>query len=235
VITIYQFPTAFDLPVSVSPYCAKLEAYLRATGRDYRLATGDVRKSPNKAVPYVAWGDGRITADSEAIIAELENNDSALDRGLSAADVELAAELRKHAEGAVYYACLYSRFVEDAGWKHQRATVREIVPALIAPILVPIIRRSQVKKCAENGFSSRDDYGQAVKAVHAIRDALGDKPFLLGEELRTVDCAVWGQLLHAAYTKSENPIRHAVRMEPTLMDYLARVANKVGFELPVYA
>ena len=111
--------------------------------------------------------------------------------------------------------------------------MRAIVPALLAPILVPIIRRSQIKRCAENGFASRDDYGKAVTAIRRIGDALGDKPFILGEQIRTADFGIWGNLLHAAYTPSENPVRHAVQSEPALMAYLARVAERARLKLPL--
>jgi len=52
-ITLYEFPAAYGMAVSVSPYCAKVEAYLRLTGHAYEKAKGNVLKSPTKTVPYI--------------------------------------------------------------------------------------------------------------------------------------------------------------------------------------
>ncbi len=231
-ITLFQFPPAFGLPVSVSQYCTKLELYLRATGRGYKTETADLRKSPNKKVPYVGWPDGSISAETDEIIVKLESSGTPLDEGLSASEIAAGKVLQGLAEGPVYYGCLYSRFVEDSGWEHQRGTVKEVLPALLAPILVPIIRRAEKKLCARNGFENRDGYESALDAIQRIRDALGDNPYILGDKLRTADCSIWANILHTAYTKADNPARHAVRGDEVLMAYAHRLADKFGWKLP---
>lgn len=234
-ITIFQFPPAFGLPVSVSPYCAKLEAYLRLTGRKYATAVGDVRKSPNKAVPYVTGlGDG-LVADSHDIISELERQGPTLDEGLSTEDAELGFRLERRAESDLYFACLHARFVEDAGWAHQKATVKALVPWVLSPILVPVIRSSQVKKCRENDFPDAGSYPRAESAADEIAEQLGDKPFLFGDDPRIADCSVWANLLQNAYTPSANPARDAVRGSSKLVDYIERFAKRAELKLPPLA
>lgn len=231
-ITLYQFPTGFSLPTSVSQFCTKLEAYFRLTDREYQVEIGDPRKSPNKKMPYVAWPDGRITAESAEIIAELENKGPALDQDLSAADREAGEAYTAHAEGPIYFACLYSRFVDPNGWKHQKVTIKKMVPGVVAPIVGPIIRRAEKKLCANNGFSNREDYAKAISAITTLSDALGDKPFMLGDDIQIVDCSVWANLMHVAYTLSDNPARHAVRSDVLLMAYINRIAVAVDWKLP---
>ena len=196
------------------------------------MRTGDVRKSPNKAVPYVEWPDGRISADSGDIIRELEVNGVSLNADFSAAAMETGQKLQALAEGPVYYACLYGRFAEETGWRHQKATVKALVPAILSPILVPIIRKSQIRKCADNGFASRADYAKAIEAIDVISAALGDQPFLFGNDISVADCAVWANVMHAAHTLSDNPARHAVRSNPVLVAYIERVAKAADWVLP---
>lgn len=231
-ITLYQFPTGFSLPTSVSQYCTKLEMYFRLTGREYKVEIGDPRKSPNKKMPYVAWPDGRITADSGEIIKELEWNGPTLDQDLSTADREAGEAYTALAEGPIYFACLYSRFVDPIGWKYQKVTIRKMVPGFVAPILAPIIRRAERKLCANNGFSNREDYAKAIEAIASLSDALAEKPFVLGDDIQIADCSVWANLMHVAYTLSDNPARHAVRSDPALMAYVDRVAKTVDWDLP---
>ena len=231
-ITLYQLPTAFGLPVSVSPYCSKLEAYFRLAGHEYQVEDADLRKSPNKKVPYIAWPDGRIVADSGEIIRQLESKNPRLGIGLSENERAQGAELEALAQGPVYFACLYARFVEENGWRFQKETVKAILPVLLAPILVPLIRRSQRKLCEENDFNSRDDYPKAIAAIEKISETLGDNLFMLGDEPGVVDCSVWANIMHVAYTLADNPARHAVRGDESLMAYVRRVADRVDFSLP---
>ncbi len=231
-ITLYQFPEAFGLPVSVSPYCAKVELYFRLTGRAYRTAKGNVFKSPNKKVPYVGWPDGTMQAESADIIARLEAEGPALDEGLDPAALERGRELERAAEAVLYYSCLYSRFADDDGWVHQRPSVKALVPGLLSPILCPVIRRSQVKLCAENGFDSDGAYSKAIAVTGRIGEALGDQDFMLGDRPRTPDCGVWANLMQVAWTVVPSPARAAVRDHAELMDYIRRVAARADMTLP---
>lgn len=232
-ITLYQLPPAFDLPVSVSPYCTKVEAYLRLTGRAYETAKGDVRRSPNRRVPYVAGVEGEaLLADSGAILAHLEAEGPALDAGLSEAEVQKTEELQALIQRDIYFACLYARFVDPAGWVHQKPTVKALVPWILAPILVPIIRRSQVTACAEHGFTNAADYTRAVTAIERVSNELGDQRFLLGDAPHVVDCTAWANLMHTAHTLASSPAREAVRADHRLMAYLDRVTTRLELTLP---
>ena len=71
VIVLHQFAPAFGLP-NASPFCMKLETYLRLAGLPYRLANdGDVFKAPKGKLPYID-DDGTLVADSSFIIDHLK-------------------------------------------------------------------------------------------------------------------------------------------------------------------
>lgn len=232
-ITLYQLPCAFGLPVSVSPYCTKLELYLRLTKREHGIAPANLRQSPNRKVPYVEWPDGRRLADSGEIIRELEGSGGGLDSGLDGATMARGEEYQALAQGPLYFSCLYSRFVEDAGWKFQKEAVREILPPLLAPLIAKMIRRSQKKRCRENGFDRRESYANAIQAIKRLSSALGDRSFFLRDDAPNVaDCAVWANLLHIAFTRAESPARMAVRNDRRLREYIDRVAEVAAYKLP---
>lgn len=231
-ITLHELPSGFGLPVSVSPYCAKVEVYCRLTGRPYDKTSGDIRKSPNRLVPYVKWPDGSVTAESDAIIARLEAQGDALDAGLSPEDKVRGDGAAMLAQTVLYYACLYARFADPAGWAHQKLLFKKMLPALLRPIVVPMIRKSQIKKCAEHGFASAASYAAGIEAASTLSNEIGDKPFLLGDEPRIADCAVWANVMQTAYTLSPNPPRDAVRNDPILMGYIQRMADRANLEMP---
>ena len=231
-LTLYQLPPALGLPVSVSPFCTKVELYLRITGHEFATEPGDPRKSPNGMVPFLDGIEGQTLADSEAILERLESRRPALDQGLGDSEREEAGRLRELAERDLYFPCLYSRFVEPGGWAHQHHAIRAMVPWGLAWLLVPLIRRSQVKKCAKHGCTDDGCYAMAVAAMDVIEEALAEGPYLLGEHLRTIDCAVVGQLLHTAWGRSPTPARSRVRGSAALMGYVRRVVERAEIEMP---
>ena len=232
-ITLFQYPSSYGADISVSPYCAKFELYLRLTARDYKTEKANPLKSPNKAVPYVRWEDGTIEAESDQLIGRLEAQGPSLDEGLTDADKARAAELQKLAEGVLYYACVYHRFADPDTWPIQRKTVLQLVPWLLSPILTRVIRRSQIKKCAAHGFVTDADYSKAVDAAQQLSDALGDNDYMLGNAPRTVDCAVWANLASCASTSTKGAARDAIRADDRLMAYIRRLASRADLALPV--
>jgi glutathione S-transferase len=230
-ITLYQYPPAFDLPVSVSPFCAKLEAYLRLTGRAYTTAKASPPRSPNGLVPYVAR-DGVVIADSADIIATLEAEGPALDDDLVPAEIALSAELLGISEQGLYFALLYSRFTDDAGWAHQVGAVRAVLPWFLG-FMTGWIRRSQRLKAAEHGcVDDASTYRKGGTDLERVSQVLGDQPFLLGEQPHVVDCSVWANLLHACHTRSPNPLTDAVRADRRLMAYVQRMNEELELEVP---
>ncbi len=199
-VTLYQFPTAFDLPLSVSPYCAKVEAYLRLTGREYQTEVGVVFKSPNRKVPYLRLPDGSMMADSGDIIARLEQEGPALDGSLSREERADSKHLIGLAQDHLYFGVLHSRFGPEDGWTHQRPTVQAMVPSLLGWALVPIIRKSQLSVCAKAGHVDHESsVERSLPVLRELSDLLSDgRAFLLGEQPHVVDCAVFGPLVAAA-------------------------------------
>ena len=189
-------------------------------------------RSPAGSAPCLEWPDRRVSASSGEVIAELESKGIALDGDLSATEREAGEALQALAEGPVYFACLYARFAEPLGWRYQKPVVRGAVPRLLAPFTVAKIRRAQIRRCTANGFKHRSDFAKGITAVNQLSDALADDAFVLGDDIQVADCAVWSSLVHAAYTKSDNPVRHVVRKDVALMRYLNRVADLADWELP---
>ena len=234
-LTLFQLPNADSLPVSSSPFCAKLEIYLRLTDRPYRSEAGDPRKSPNKKVPYVRFPDGSIDCDSHAIIGRLEEEGPAIDKGLSGEMRNESDAIERTAENDLYFACLFSRFSDPDGWAHQKVNVRAMLPPLLGRAIAPLIRSSQVKRCERAGFASTDDYTKGVQAVEQLERKLGDKPYFLGDEPHIVDCSVWGPLVLTAANPADSPLRTAVRTRPALVGFLHRLADRASLTIPTFA
>ncbi len=98
VITLYTFPGTGELE-SVSPFCMKVECYLKLQKVPYETRAGDPRKAPKGKMPFIAVGDATI-ADSSVIVDFLEQkSDRPLDHGLSVAGRAQAHLLKAHHRG----------------------------------------------------------------------------------------------------------------------------------------
>ena len=113
-LTLDQFAPVWGLP-NASPFCMKLETYLRMANLEYQVDTdADVRKAPKGKLPYVE-DKGQIIADFNLIIEYLKTTyGDPLDEPLSRADAAIALAMRRLIEENLYWALAYSRWIDDA-------------------------------------------------------------------------------------------------------------------------
>ena len=70
-IRLHQFPPAFGLP-NASPFCMKLEAWLRMAGLPYEAVNdGDVLRAPRGKLPWIEDGPAKVS-DSHFAIEHLK-------------------------------------------------------------------------------------------------------------------------------------------------------------------
>lgn len=234
-LVLHQFPPALGLPVSESPPCAKVEAYLRLTETPYTLGPGDTRRSPNKMVPYVQWPDGSLQGESGDIIARIEES-ARLDEPLSDSKVEHGRALAERVEEHVYDACLYDRFVLSEGWAYQKPVTQKLIaqflPRWTAPMAAFVVRRQQIKRALRGVMSDPEHgYSQATERLQEVEELLRESLFICGDTPGTADCAIWANVVHAAATPNPSPLRRAARESDVLHVWMLRFAKAANLPL----
>src|SRR5690348_4249172 len=68
-IKLFQFPRMFAIP-NLSPFCCKLETWLRMARIPYEVTTADPRGAPKGKLPFIEEAGVRI-ADTSLIIEHL--------------------------------------------------------------------------------------------------------------------------------------------------------------------
>ncbi len=116
-ITLFQFPAAFNVP-NASPYCLKLETWLRLAGLEYQVkVVSDPRKAPKGKLPYVRI-EGEAIGDSEIVIRTLgERYEVTLDAGLDARGKGWARAITRLCDEHLYYLMLYFRWFDEDSWR----------------------------------------------------------------------------------------------------------------------
>jgi glutathione S-transferase len=225
-IKVHQFAPAFGLP-NASPFCMKLETYLRMAGLPFELVNdGNVMKAPKGKLPYIE-DNGRAIADTQFIIEHLKQaHGDPLDASMSATERALATAFQRLLEENLYWAVVHTRWIDDAGWVRTRQAFFGALPPLMRWILPPLARRGLRAELRGHGMGRHDVaeiHTIACRDVDALADWLGDKPYMLGEQPRSLDASAYAFLANLLWAPIESPIRRHAQARPTLEAYCQRM------------
>jgi glutathione S-transferase len=236
-IVLYQPATRPWGTPNMSPFCCKLETYLRATEIPYRTASqGTMRAAPKGKIPWVQL-DGKLMGDSQLVIAELERRLAAegkrpLDAGLPPRDAAIAHVVRRTLEEAFYFVGLYARWQTDDGYAAIRPEFIKLMPT---KLVMPIVHRVMLKKLRAQG-TGRHSYDEAmamgVADLDAIAELLGDKPFVTGDAPRVVDCALFAFVEAVLGPPIDSATRQALSKHANLVAFRGRVRARWWKDLP---
>jgi glutathione S-transferase len=229
VITLHTIPGGYGVE-SISPFCMKVEVYLKLAKLPYKTVSGNIRKAPKGKLPFIVDDDGSVISDSSAIVAHLEKkHGQPLDKGLSSDERARAHVIKRTLEESLYFVAVYARWAEDEGFEVVRGAFKRI-PAPIRWVLMPAIRKNVVGITRAQGIGrhSRDEiYAFGKEDIDAVATLLGQNAFLLGDKLTTVDVSAYSFFAGILRVPGPEPLKAAVRANPTIEPYVARVAERV--------
>ena len=188
-IVLHQFPTAFGVP-NASPFCMKLECFLRMSGLAYRSETlHDPSSAPKGKGPFVEL-DGERLGDSALIVQALTARFGiGLDRGLSPAQRAVAHAMGVMLEERTYFVMLHERWVGEAQWP----LTRDAFLADLPPPVQDQIRARQAERIRAQGLGSHTSLEMRALAaadIAALAAWLDDRPFFMGLEPTAIDATV---------------------------------------------
>lgn len=195
-LTLYQIRRAWGIP-NISPYCTKLETYLRMADIPYVIADDSMpfRRAPRAKVPFVAF-EGRLIADSSVIIDELKGRlGDTVDAHLRSEQKALGHLVQRTLEEGTYWAILYVRWYDDQNFEIVR---RDYFEGSLGPLLrwvVPDLIRKRVLAALHGQGTSRHDRQWVLATVRrdidSVAQVLGDKPYLLGDRPSSYDAVLY--------------------------------------------
>lgn len=224
-IELHQFRPFWGLP-NASPFCMKAETYLRFRRIPYKVVPSGPRKSPTGKIPFIV-DDGRVISDSEAIIAHFENQrQDRMDDGLSEAAQATAFFVRELVEDQLYWQITYMRWGDPAGWAVFKPDLVKYLPlGMRGPVLF-LLRRQLLKQMRQRGLSVSDPlgaYARGKAVLDALANLLGDQPYFLGTEPRSLDMSLYAFLANILDQPHANPLQAHGRALANLPGYCARM------------
>ncbi|KAF0852977.1 mitochondrial putative Sam component AgMTX_2 [Andalucia godoyi] len=228
-IELVSFPGGWGI-VSNSPFCLKLDAYLRMSGIPYKMRLcGDPRTAPKGKLPYIVLENGTdMIADSGECIDFLEERSGAqgLDANLTEDQKADALCVRRTVEEHLYWVMVYSRWVDPQGWNHMYNLVKESagLPWFIAPFILPRIQKKVIGELHGHGIGRHDPdviYRMGRKDVDAISAKLGQRKFYFGgSKPTTIDACLYGTLIGFLKCPWDNVIKsHLLENHTNLVAY----------------
>ncbi len=117
------------------------------------------------------------------------------------------------------------RWRTDDGYRAMREEFKKMLPGFV----VPLIRRSIQGKLAAQGAGRHTlDEAMAMGAADfaALAELLGDKPFFLGDQPRTVDCTLYAFIEGVLAFPIDSAFKASVGSHKNLVAYRKRIRER---------
>lgn len=226
-IKLVQFPRHLGIP-NASPFCAKLELWLKLAEIPYEIEEQVMPNSaPKKKIPWIV-DDGQRIGDSTLIIEHLTKTRSVeIDNGLTPAERGSDQALIALLEERLYWHMVYDRWL-GGGWPGISAAFFGSMPAIMQPIMRAFAKRMVKRQLWEQGTARHapdEIYAMAERDLAALSAIIGEGPYVHGDTIRSVDAAVWGTLISLTQVSLDTPMTQAARSHDNLVAYADRITR----------
>jgi glutathione S-transferase len=228
-VVIHELRGAWGLP-SISPFCLKLQTWLRIAGIPYSsVVDATPFKAPKGKLPFIEHHGRRIVDSGFAIEYLSQHLGRDPDASLHAVSRGLAVALRRMVEENLYWTLVYDRWMVEENWRSFRDVVLGGVPAAVRPLVAPIARRGVRKQLVGHGIgihSAEEIHAIGRRDVGALADVLGDQPFFFGDAPTGFDAVAYGFLANILEVPIASPVKDEGLRRANLPAYLARMRSR---------
>jgi glutathione S-transferase len=228
-IRLYQFAPAFGLP-NASPFCMKLETYLRMAGLEFEIVRGaSLFGAPKGKMPYIE-DRGRRIGDSSLIIEYLKSTyGDPLDAWLSAGERALALAFQRLMEENLYWALLHTRWIAPDGFAKTRAAFFGHLPPPLKWLVPHLARRAVARELHGHGMGRHsEDEIHAIgrRDIGALAEFLGAKAYFMGERPCSLDATAYAFLANLIWVPVESALTRHARQFAQFESYCARMRER---------
>jgi glutathione S-transferase len=229
IVQVVGIRPAWGLPSS-SPFCLKLETWLRMEKIPYRpIALTKPPRSNTGKVPYILRADGSTVADSNFIINTIAKEFS-IDPAHGATAEERARThlIIRTLEESLYFVAVWERWWQAEYWPTTREAMFGYLPPLLRQLLAMIIRRKMLTSLQGQGIARHDPariaaIGQAD--LIALSSLLGERPYFHGDKPGLADASAYGTLANLLAFPHSTPLKRVLERHKNLIDFCGRMKN----------
>ncbi|MBL8628928.1 MAG: glutathione S-transferase family protein [Rhodospirillaceae bacterium] len=235
-ITLHQFLPLYGLP-NASPFCVKLETYLRMAGLPYEVSqiNGPPKSATGKA-PYITI-DGQTICDSGLVILHLEQKyGHPVDGKLTLEQRAQSLAFQRLMEEHLYWAMVFARWTDPAKPAETLGYVQQVIglKGLLGFIVPRILKRSVKKALWNHGLgrhSTEDIWRLGIADVQALSHWLGMRPYGFGDQPTVFDAVLFSQIACILHTPWDFPLKAATLKHRNLVEHSERILARYFPEL----
>ncbi|XP_053342950.1 failed axon connections homolog [Clarias gariepinus] len=223
-IILHLFSRPVHAP-SVYPFCLKLETYLRMVDLPYQTYF-DGRLSAQGTMPWIKYNHECVSG-TEFIIEFLEKKlGVSLNRGLSAEDSAITHTITKMVEEHLHWTIAYCQWVENVEETRRRLGVCELLQWSVCELNGSLVKREMY--CHGLGrFNTQLIHTLLERDLRTLSTLLGDKEYMMGSKVSSVDAAVFGHLAQVMWTLPGSRPEQLIKGElPNLARYCERIRRE---------
>ncbi len=234
-LVIYQFSGRPWGTPNFSPFCMKLETFVRMTAIPHEVRPANMQKAPKGKVPY-AKIDGQLVGDSQSIIDVISkmHGAEALDAHLTAEQHAIGHTVRRMLEEATYFSAVYTRWIHDEGYRILLPEFSKLLPKRLAPVLMSFIRR-KIRKTLHLQGTGRHTFSEAsamgMRDIDALSVLMSDHAYLLGGHPSSYDATAFAFVEGILGFPHDSPMRVHAHSKANLISYRERMRARYFPEL----
>lgn len=229
-VYLFQFERSPLIP-SISPFCLKLETWLRFAGIKHESIFCMSKRSEKGLLPFVEV-NGEQICDSALAIDRLTDyfEKSDLEKGLTKEQHGLARLIEQTIENTLFQSYVFSRFMEHIDRLLTKPIIGVQLPFFVIPIAKWRLQRVIMGRLMGSGIgrhTSDEINGIGQQDLKALSNLLGNQKFFLGDKPHRVDVTAFGHLAQMVYLPLGTPHERYISQEcSNLKDFCDRMKQQ---------
>lgn len=229
-IKLYSFGPAFGL-IDPSPFVTKINLFMTMNNIPFETIcdSSKLQKAPKKKFPVID-DDGTVIADSMFIIDYLSKKHQIdTDAWLNEEQRASAHLIGKSLEENLYWCLVHSRWINEDTWPIINKQFFSSMPFPLNKI-IPFLARSGTKKRINGhgmgAHSNEEIHIIADRSFKSVSTLLGDKPYMFGEQISSLDIIVFALVGSFILSTIDNETSRMARKYENLVTLTEKIQKK---------
>lgn len=226
-IKLYKFGQLGDV-CDASPFCVKVEAYLRLAGLPYETVSDvqNLRKAPKGKLPYIE-DNGKIIPDSSFILKYVtETYGDRVDSHLNIVEKAIAHAFIKMIDENFYWVVVHARWQLPHNVEVLNKLFFGNIPFPLNKVIGFKARKDVLDALHKQGMGRHSDnevFEIGTQDLTALSDFLSDKPYFFGDKPTSLDAVAYGALAQMILVSEFSaPIFDKAKSYNNLVDFVWR-------------
>jgi len=228
-IYLHKYGNVDQYLPSLSPFCLKLEAYLRFASLKYTVVSQpDFNLAPKGKLPFIER-NGEIYDDSSFIINWINDQiDFNPDATLVSDEKAITLATKRLLEDHLYFIIMNHRWLTKDGYKFTKTCFKDI-PCFVKPFVLRKIRNNIKNTLYLQGigrFSDDELYEIANEDIKCLSNLLGESEYIFGtQEPTSLDIYVFSFIASIIQLPYDYPLKTLVMNRRNLVNHCKRIGH----------